>query len=245
MLPATSPRHAKYADLLAIKGCSKCLKSFSTEHFGEKADFSGFDRENWELRNANSHRRFAEKHVAAKTQAAQTVIEHGCRYSCLLELPLLFGSCCCVSLTQCITFFWVLLSTWYKHMVRIWKEREEKQNQFEEIQSLVDSFVVPNDVGRTPSKISSGYSGFTAEQWRNWTVLFSSHCLKDLHDFNCWQLFTKACSLLCRRLQQLQEADELLINLFEQLYGKEYCNINLHLHAHMKTCSTDQFILFD
>ena len=89
MLPATSPRHAKYADLLAIKGCSKCLKSFSTEHFGEKADFSGFDRENWELRNANSHRRFAEKHVAAKTQAAQTVIEreHGCRYSCLLELP--------------------------------------------------------------------------------------------------------------------------------------------------------------
>ncbi len=36
-----------------------------------------------------------------------------------------------------------------KHMVRIWKERELiKQNQFEEIQSLVDSFVVPNDVGR-------------------------------------------------------------------------------------------------
>ncbi len=47
---------AACADLLAIKGCSKCLKSFSTEHFGEKADFSGFDRENWELRNANSHR---------------------------------------------------------------------------------------------------------------------------------------------------------------------------------------------
>ncbi len=64
-------------------------------------DFSGFDRENWELRNANSHRRFAEKHVAAKTQAAETVIEreHGCRYSCLLELPYfddIFRSCCYV-----------------------------------------------------------------------------------------------------------------------------------------------------
>ncbi len=107
---------------------------------------------------------------------------------------------------------------------RIWKERELiKQNQFEEIQSLVDSFVVPNDVGRTPSK--------TAEQWRNWrnwTVLFSLHCLKDLlpfRDFNCWQLFTKACSLLCRRSISLQQLHELLIeflNLFEQLYGKQY-----------------------
>ena len=75
-----------------------------------------------------------------------------------------------------------------KHMVRIWKERELiKQNQFEEIQSLVDSFVVPNDVGRIPcwkdTILYLKYSGFTAEQWRNWTVLFSLHCLKHLLPF--------------------------------------------------------------
>ncbi len=62
-----------------------------------------------------------------------------------------------------------------------------KQNQFEEIQSLVDSFVVPNDVGRIPcwkdTILYLKYSGFTAEQWRNWTVLFSLHCLKHLLPF--------------------------------------------------------------
>ncbi len=97
-----------HSAIKAIKGCSKCLKSFSREHFGEKADFSGFDRE--------SHRCFAEKHVAAKTQAAETVIEreHGCRYSCLLELPYFDPVAMCV-----IDPMHNLLLGTAKHMVRI------------------------------------------------------------------------------------------------------------------------------
>ncbi len=45
------------------------------------------------------------------------------------------------------------------------------------MQQAVDSFVTPSDVGRIPSKIASGFSGFTAEQWRNWTILSA---LKDV-----------------------------------------------------------------
>ena len=45
----------------------------------------------------------------------------------------------------------------------------------DEIQSKVDSFNVPNDAG---TKISSGFSGFKAEQWRNWTLLFHYIVLK-------------------------------------------------------------------
>lgn len=136
-----------------------------------------------------------------------------------------------------------------KHMLSVWREKDLlSKSQLESIQTRVDSFVAPADVGHLPSKILSGFSGFTADQWRNWTVLFSLHSLKDIlpHcDFSCWQLFVKACHLICRRQIQLQEvnkADELLmefLDCFEKLYGKEFCTMNLHLHAHLKACILD------
>lgn len=51
--------------------------------------------------------------------------------------------------------------------------------------------------------------------------------------------------MICRRQIQLQEvnkADELLmefLDCFEKLYGKEFCTMNLHLHAHLKACILD------
>ncbi len=35
----------------ALKGCSHCLKSFPTVIFGEKSDYSGFNRISWEPLN--------------------------------------------------------------------------------------------------------------------------------------------------------------------------------------------------
>ena len=61
-----------------------------------------------------------------------------------------------------------------KHMLSVWKScgiLDDKD--FHSIQAVVDSFITPNDVGRIPSRIASGFSGFTAEQWRNWTLLYS------------------------------------------------------------------------
>lgn len=58
-------------------------------------------------------------------------------------------------------------------------------------------------------------------------------------------MFVKACHLLCRRKissQELSDADlqlELFCKTFEQLYGKERCNINLHLHGHLNECVLD------
>ena len=112
------------------------------------------------------------------------------------------------------------------------------------VQERVDAFVMPSDVGRIPLKIQSGFSLFTANQWRNWTLLYSLCSLKGIiphqpHD--CWLLFVKAASL-CRRsisLQQLDMADTFLIEFcetFERLYGKEHLNINTHLHRHLKEC---------
>ena len=118
------------------------------------------------------------------------------------------------------------------------------------IQQRVDSFVSPNDVGRIPSgsKITSGFSGFTAEQWKNWTIFFSLFSLKGIlpsQHYKCWQTYVKACFLLCRRSiseTEVAEAHTLLMDFYcrlVSLYGNEACNPNVHLHGHLKECIQD------
>ena len=63
--------------------------------------------------------------------------------------------------------------------------------EFKVIQDNVDSFTTPSDVGRIPGKI---VAGFTAEQWRNWTVIFSFSSLKKIlprQHFDCWHKLSK------------------------------------------------------
>lgn len=114
-----------------------------------------------------------------------------------------------------------------KHVLSVWKDLGTlSRKHFDDIQLKVNSFLAPDDVGRIPSKIESGFASFTAEQWKNWTLIFSLYSLKGcvLHrDFNCWHLFVKACYLLCRRTitkEQLAEADIFLMDFccsFEEL----------------------------
>ena len=60
-----------------------------------------------------------------------------------------------------------------KMMIGLWKSSGILSvKDFEVIQSRVDSFVCPSKVSRIPSKISSFFSGFTAEQCKNWTIYF-------------------------------------------------------------------------
>ena len=40
----------------ARKGCNKCKKEFPRSSFGEKQDFSGFDRDSWDLHSNIDHR---------------------------------------------------------------------------------------------------------------------------------------------------------------------------------------------
>lgn len=66
-----------------------------------------------------------------------------------------------------------------KHTVMLWKENGIIQNMhFPFVQDFVDKFVTPANVGRIPRKISSGFASFTADQWKNWTLIFSQVALK-------------------------------------------------------------------
>ena len=51
----------------AFRGCSKFLKTFPTENFGDKADYTGFRRVDWEPRNLEIHKHFMHQHQAANT----------------------------------------------------------------------------------------------------------------------------------------------------------------------------------
>ena len=73
----------------ALHGCSKYFKTFPTASFGDKPDYTGFDRTLWEQRSMESHRRHSLEHKESQTAQHQRSIEreYGCRYSALLELP--------------------------------------------------------------------------------------------------------------------------------------------------------------
>ena len=77
--------------------------------------------------------------------------------------------------------------------------------------------MTPSDVVRIPMKIMSGFSQFTADQWHNWTLLYSLSALKgiiSLEHYDCWLLFVKATNLLCQSsitVQQVDQADLLLM----------------------------------
>ena len=63
-----------------------------------------------------------------------------------------------------------------KHVMDVWKRLEViNTKDYEIIQKKVDNFVCPPEIGRVPSKILSGFSGFTAEQWKNWTLFQVFH----------------------------------------------------------------------
>ena len=230
----------------ALKGCSRCLRSFSTTSFSDKADYSGFNCSTWPKRSMDEHQRKGMEWKHAKTQVERSKIEreHGVRYTELLRLPY-FDS---ARFSVIDPMHNILLGT-TKLMITIWKEKSLlSTHDFERIQTQVDRFVTPPDVGRIPHKILSGFSSFTADQFKNWALIYSSIVLKpilpEVH-YQCWCMFVRACRLICSRAitqNNALELHDILISFckkFEELYGARACTPNLHLHCHLKECILD------
>ncbi len=80
--PATR-KLAGFVGHAALKGCSFCLKSFPTDAFGNKADYSRFSPEEWPDMNIEEHRSKGYEWKYAKTLSIRQKIEkeHGVRFS--------------------------------------------------------------------------------------------------------------------------------------------------------------------
>ena len=230
----------------ALKGCSRCLKEFPTSSIGEKADYSGFNRASWPTRSMEQHKTQGMEWKLAKTLTSRTKIERefGVRYTELLRLSY-FDS---ARFSVVDPMHNVLLGT-AKLVTSLLKEKSIlSAANFSTIQSEVDRFIVPPDIGRIPHKIASGFSSFTADQWKNWVQVYSLIVLKDLlsePQYQCWYTFVKACLILCSRaisIDKVNEMDSLFLRfcqMFEQLFGTYSCTPNLHLHCHLKECVLD------
>ena len=173
--------------------------------------------------------------------------ENGVPYSILLDLSYFDAPRMCI-----IDPMHNLLLGTAKHMVKTWKSMKLLEDEHNaKIQQTVNSFVAPSDSGtcRQPAmNISSRFSGFTAEQWKNWTLYYSLFCLKEIIPFRhyqCWQLFVEACFIFCPRKiksEEIEEADKAVFEFckkFVCLYGKEHCTPNIHLHCHLRECIID------
>ena len=129
----------------AFRACSRCLKPFPTESFGQKADFTGTDRSTWAKRFISSHRVQALAHKEANTKSQQKQIEreHGCRYSVLLELPYFDV----IRFSVIDPMHNLLLGT-AKHFLSVWTSLGIlDKSHYLSIQEKVDRFVTPPEIG--------------------------------------------------------------------------------------------------
>lgn len=221
----------------ASLGCNKCLKRFNVS-IGQSSDYSGYDRENWTLRNGQTHRRDVEEVLMENTKTGRAAAESrfGVRYSILLRLPYF----------DPVRFTAIDVMHNCKRMFELWLA-----NSFldiEELQHRISLFKVPAGVGRLPGRIGSRYGGFTAKQWKNWILLYSVVALKGMlpnDHMGYWLLYVNACKLLCKptlKKEDIITADRFFFQFccrFEILYGKEQCTPNMHLHLHLKECFLD------
>lgn len=99
-----------------------------------------------------------------------------------------------------------------------------------------------------PKKILNSYGGFTADQWKTFTTLFSIYAFYNIlpqADLELWRHFVLACSFICSLV--ISEARALFAHSYllnfckglEQLYGKHRVTPNMHLHTHLVDCILD------
>ena len=226
-------------------GCSKCKKRF-TGTVGAM-NYSGFNREKWLARTGQSHRESAECLLCCRTKTERATAESmlGVRYTVLLKLPYFDGPRMLVVDPMHNLF----LGTAKHFLKAVWIDLGIiDSKQFSVIQSRVDKAVVPSDIGRIPHKIDSGFSSFTADQFKNWVVYFSIIALRDIllpNDLECWRHFVLACRVLCSRQLtriQISLADSLLLQFCrrsQRMYGENIITPNMHMHCHLRDCILD------
>ena len=243
-IPA-SRKAAGYLGHMARKGCSRCLKEFPK--VGDSTNYSGFERDVWPLRSHAVQYGQAYQTLEANTKEAKKNLEKefGLRYSVFHELTY-YDS---VKFSAIDAMHNLFLGS-SKHVMNIWKDNELLTNHhFAVMHDRIGKINVPMDVGRIPHKIESSIMAkLTADEWKNWTCIYSLFVLHDIlpkEHIECWWLFVQACRLLCKPIitpEDITRIDEFLLSFcksFQHLYGDNACTINLHLHCHLAECLHD------
>ena len=113
----------------------------------------------------------------------------------------------------------------------------------------------PADMGWIPNKISTGegFSGFTADQWKTFILVYSTPIMWDLLSVDDRKIlgnFVRVCSILVCRIISKDELNEVhsrllkIGQLIEKYYGKELITPNIHLSLHIAECCCDYRLIY-
>ena len=228
-------------------GCSKCLKEFVTGSFGDKVNYGGFSE--CSARNESDHREQAQRSLEKNTASSKDGVEResGSRFTSLMHLEYF----------NCVRYHIIdpmhnLFGGTAKHIMNnVWLKEPRpliSRSTFCTIQQRIDNCSVPASLGRISHKVLSGFASLTADEWKNWTTIFSVYALfgvLGIEHLECWRLFVLACKIISSPLISLQELDtahELLLGFckeFERIYGSDAVTPNMHLHMHLADCIRD------
>ena len=206
MFLLTSQLPGKSEDFLghmSSQGCSRCKKSFSSV---DGLDFNGFDRENWIPRTSNEHKHSAKRTLDETSYTAQQKLcSHlGARYSVLQEQDYWF-------LTVYVTLWWILciistlgqLNIWWRMCGLMTRMNSYLMRTLRESKNLLIQWQYPKILDAYLEKLLAAFQGFTADQWKNWTVVYSLFALKGVLPEDhpeCWRHFVLACKLLGKKI---------------------------------------------
>lgn len=183
----------------------------------------------------------------AKTATARKHLEtkYGVKYSPLVELSYFDPIRFCIIDPMHNLF----LGTAKTVLKDVWVQNDIlRGNAMNVIQSRVEKLKLPGSCGRLPKKIASGFAEFTAEQWKNWTCIYSLYALRDLlplEHFKCWEQFVLACRILVQPYishADINKADLLLLNFckrIQNLMGAKCIKPNMHFQCHLAECIRD------
>ena len=225
--------------------CWKCSKLFPYDETLNRVDFAGVELGS--LRKHDIHKKNARDTLDAvtKTQRSQLESDNGSRFTQLMHLPYYD----CIRFAIIDPMHNLFLGTPKRLLREQWMESGLiPKNSLDEIQNIVQKCNVPSNVGRIPHKIASAFASLTADEWKNWTLLFSLIALHDVlpqEHLECWQTYVMACNIYCSSvisLDEINSADELMRSFFikaESLYGSRFLTINAHLHLHLQNVFKD------
>ena len=216
------------------------------EKFGDKTDYSGFDRE--QPRHPEQHRRDVLESAQKTSESSQKKFnkEHGARYTELIRLPYVN----LVRMTVIDPMHNLFLGT-AKHVFKdIWGEKHELHDKEKlcDIERIVECVHAPSEIGRMPHKIAHNFQSFTADQWKNWCMYYSLLCMKahlPSGTYDAWKCFVEACRLLCKPVihkEEVRKSHENLLKFcrsIENIYGAHVITPNMHLHQHLMDCIFD------
>ena len=196
----------------------------------------------WTPRQGDQHKAQAIETLRAKNKTKQAKMQslNGVSYSQFFKLPYFDPI-----ISHVVDPMHNLLLGTAKHVFKVWLEKEIlTAYNISEIDSLMNEMGTVSEMGRT-TKSMSHFKSMKAEEWQHWVLVYSLYCLKDLlpkKQYNLWQVFVRACTLLISTnisYQDTLSAHNLLTlfcTKFQEIMGADSCTPNMHMHLHLKEC---------